>query len=202
MQRRIYCILFILLIENSLYSQFISKVSQLDTIASLPMGDNGFIVSAYLSDRIYILQRVKDSLVATTYAISNDDKIVSVYSLLINNDELFPKVIDNKLFKRTVDSLCSDVKLNQSYKPYSKEMLTNRGNLFLTFYEGNNLQIFCRKEALPNQELMIHFILARLNGFLVSPFAKPNSRIRYLNIQNWDGLLKYLKSGTVDDMSK
>jgi hypothetical protein len=178
-----------------LFSQSISgsKASQLDTIASLKMVNGGFIISAYLSDRVYIIQRAKDSLLVTSYAITMDEEIGAVYSVLVNDDTLFTK---------EVSTLYNDVKQNHSYQPYSREKLTSGLNLSLTFYEKNELQIFRKKEASQNQLMIVQSILGSLNAYLVSPFSRPSRWLRDLRIGNWNELLKYLKSNSIDSLPK
>ncbi|MBO9204511.1 MULTISPECIES: hypothetical protein [Niastella] len=195
MHKLMYCTLFFLLMENSLLSQSISgsKASQLDTIASLKMGDSGFIVSAYLSDRVYVIQRSKDSLLVSSYAITMDDEIGAVYSILVNNDTLFTK---------EVSALYNDIKQNHSYQPYTRERLTSGLNLCLTFYDVDGLQIFCKKGASRNQLAMVQSILGSLNAYSVVPFSRPSRWMKDLKIDKWNELLKYLRTNTLDSQPK
>jgi len=181
-----YCILFFLLIMNVSFSQSIKETigSQFEKIALLPKEGEGFIVGAFIGNRIYILQRAKDSLMVTSYATTVNDGIGGVHSILVNDDSLFSK---------KVDILYSDIKKNHSYQSYSKEVLAG-GNFFLTFYENNKLQIFSGKEASQNQLTNMDYILNRLNGYSFIPYKGHKRRSIFLNITNLNELLKYLKN--------
>ena len=113
MQKRMYCILFFLLIMNGSFSQSIKEVigSQFDKIASLPMTDKEYLVGTFRGSRIYILQRAKDSLLVTSYTTTVNEEIDGMNSILVSDDSLFLK---------TVDMLYSDIKRNHSYQSYSK----------------------------------------------------------------------------------
>jgi|GEM_PF-4204613 len=183
MQRRICCILFCLLIMNTSFSQSIRETigEQFDKIASVPMGDKEFRISAFLGNRIYILQQAKDSLLAISYTTTGSDAVSGACSILVNDDSLFLKAV-NMLF--------SDIKQKHNYQPFSKEGLAN-GNFFLTFNDKNRLQMAGRKEASPEQQKNMNNILGRLNGYLISPLGH-GRRAKSLGVTNLNELLKYL----------
>jgi hypothetical protein len=194
MQRRIYCILFFLLIKVVSFSQSIKEnISfQIDKIASSALGNKEFVVSAYLYNQIYIIKQTEDSLLVTSYSTMADNTIGRVYSVSVNDDTLLAK---------TVDSLFSDIKQNHNYQSYSKEILTG-GNFFLTFYEKNKLQVFYDKKATPVQLTKVNYIVNSLVTYSIIPYSGHNRRLKHLHIQNWNELLKYLRNGSVESVSK
>jgi hypothetical protein len=184
MQRRIYCFLFGLLIMNNLFSQSMRENigEQFDKIASVPMKDKEFTISAFLGNRVYVLQKAKDSLLAFSYTTTAGDIISGACSILVNDDSLFLKA---------VSALFNDIKQNHNYQSYSKETLTN-GNFFVTFNEKNKLQIVSRKEATPGQQKNMNFILGRLSGYSITPLGN-GRKVKSLDVTSLNELLKYLK---------
>ena len=190
-----YCFLFFLLIMNVLFSQSVedNRGFQFDKIVTQRMGSDEFLISIGLSynpssQRVYILKRTKDSFFVTSYGGRVNNYIGDVYSLFVNDDTLFTK---------TFDTLYGDIKQSHSYKPYSKETL-NGGYFFLTFYENDKLQIYGNNGASQNQLAKIEFVINRLNRLSIAPFSGFNRRIKYIDVQNFNDLLMYLKSNTVD----
>ena len=199
MQKSIYCFLICLLVINVLFSQTVeeNRAFQFDKIISQTMGGKEFMISVGLSynprgEQVYILKRVKDSFWVTSYvgAINND--IGDVYSVFVNDDTLF---------KKTIDSLYSDIQQKHSYTPYSPDALKG-GYFFLTFFENDKLQVFGNNEASQSQTKYVDFIIKRLSAHSVSPFGGHNIRKKYLNVQNWNELVNYLKSSTVNSQPK
>jgi hypothetical protein len=68
------------------------------------------------------------------------------------------------------------------------------------FQKKGKLQLFRRKDASPDQQAKANFIYRKLRVYAVIPNKSINSRLSYLNINNWNDLLKYLKSGAVDSV--
>jgi hypothetical protein len=155
---------------------------QFDKISSLPMGDKEFRISAFLGNRVYVLQQAKDSLLAASYIAIGGDAISGACSILVKDDSLFLKAIE---------LLFSDVKQKHNYQPFSKDALTN-GNFFLTFNDKNKLQMVGRKEASPGQQKNMNFILGHLSGYMISPLGY-GKRTTPLEVTNFNALLKYLK---------
>jgi hypothetical protein len=194
-----YGILLFLLIQKVLFAQSLEKSRsfQVDKILSSTIGKNEFVVSVSLTyssggQHIYIIKQTKDSLLVTEYGKTVDNKIEGVVSISANDDTSFVK---------KVSMLYDDIKQNHSYQSYSKEILSD-GYFFLTYYEENKLQIFNNKGASKNQLAMIDDIFYRLEGLSITPFGGVNPRRKYLKIENWDELLKYLKSGSMYNISK
>lgn len=185
MKRRIYSILFCLLIINGSFSQSIKETitTQLDKIASLPMGDKEFRACAFLNDQVYVLQRAKDTLLVTGYTTTRNGEIENAGSIWVGDDSLF---------LATVDLLYNDVKQKHKYQPYSNEELAN-GNFFLTLIDKNKLQIVSRKEASLNQMKNIEYILNRLHAYSFIPYKKHTKRLHSLNVTGLNELLQYLK---------
>jgi hypothetical protein len=156
------------------------------------MGSKEFMVGAYRGNEVFILRRTKDSLFATSYLTTIDRKIGDVFLIFVNRDTAFTK---------TVDTLYSDIKQNHSYQQYSKGVLTG-DDFSLMFYVKDKVQIFNRKKASQDQLMKANFIASRLRIYSIMPSSGLNNRKKYLNIKNWNELLKYLKSGTVDSVSK
>ena len=186
MQKRIYSILFCLLIMNVSFSQSTKETitAQLDKIASLPMGDKEYRACAFLGDQVYVLQRAKDSLLVIGYTITTNGEIENPGSIWVGDDSLF---------LATVDLLYNDVKQKHNYQPYSNEALAN-GNFFLTFSDKNKLQVISLKEASPNQIKSMEYILNRLHAYSFIPYKKHTRRLHSLNVTGLNELLKYLKS--------
>jgi hypothetical protein len=180
---------------NVSFSQSIedNRSFQFDEIVSQKMESGEFMICVGLSynpssEQVFILKRTKDSLCVTNYASDVKNHIGDVYSLFVNNYVPFVK---------TVDTLYDAIKQGHDYKPYTKEML-NGGYFFLTFYENGQLQIFNSSGASQNQLKNIAYIIKCLNGFSASPLGGHNSRKKYLDVQDWSELLKYLKSNSLD----
>jgi hypothetical protein len=153
---------------------------QFDKIASVPMKDKEFTISAFLGNRVYVLQKAKDSLLAFCYTTTpGSDAISGVCAILVNDDSLFLKA---------VQTLFSEIKQIHRYQAYSKESLVN-GNFFLTFNDRNNLQVFSRKEASPGQQKNMNYILGRLHGYSMVH----DKRVKPLDITNLNELLTHLK---------
>lgn len=187
------------------FSQSIDDVisSQFDRIASLMIKDKEFLIGTSVGGgRIGIIKKTLDSLLVISYAAGTNDDISDAFSVLVNKDELFPKAMNPKLFKRTVDSLYIDIKQTHSYKPYSKEILTNTSNFYLIFCELNKRQIFSTEEAMQSQKAMVDFIMNRIYLYSLIPFNGRGRRVEYLDSKNFNELLKYLSSGTVDNRLK
>ena len=184
MQRRMYCFLFGLLIMNVSFSQAVMENigEQFGKIASLPMGDKEFRISAFLGNRVYVLQQAKDSLLAACYTATGGDAISGACSILVNDDSLLVKAVE--LF-------FSDIKQKHSYLPYSKDALAN-GNFFLTFNDKNKLQMVGRKEASPGQQKNMNYILGRLSGYSVTPLGH-GRKVKPLDVTSLNELLKKLK---------
>lgn len=184
MQRRMYCILVCLLIMNVSFSQSVRETigEQFEKIASVPMKDKEFTISAFLGNRVYVLQQAKDSLLATCYTAIGGDAISGACSILVGDDSLFLKAV-NELF--------SDIKQKHNYQPYSKEALAN-GNFFLTFNDKNKLQMVGRKEASPGQQKNMNYILGRLGGYSVTPLGH-GRKVKSLDVTSLNELLKHLK---------
>jgi hypothetical protein len=184
---------------NVSFSQSIEerRAFQFDKVVSQMTGGGEFLISIGLSynpssQRVYILKRTKDSFFVASYGGRVNNYIGDVYFLSVNDDTLFTK---------TVDTIYSDIKQNHSYKAYSKGIL-NGGYFFLTFYENSKLQIFANYGASQNLLTKVEFVINRLNGLSVAPFSGYNRRIKYLHVQNFNDLLKYLKSNSVDSLVK
>jgi len=194
MQRRIYYIILFLFIKVTAFSQIeVTMASQFDAVAkSTMLGTGEYVIGAYINNQMFIVKHVNDSLAVTKYITTMYNEIAGVCSISIAKDTLLSK---------TVDSLSGDTKQNHNYCPYDKDLLTT-DNFFLIFYEKDNLQLFRQKEASHDQQLKAHFILRRLSMYADVPFKGQHSRIKYLNIKSWKELLKYLGSGTVDNMSR
>ncbi|WP_207631711.1 hypothetical protein, partial [Niastella yeongjuensis] len=139
-----------------------------------------------------LVKRAKDSLFVTTYLATMDNSVGGVFSISVNFDTSFTK---------TVDMLYSDIKQCHSYRPYSKEILTG-DDFFVTFYASNKLQIFGRKKASQDQLAKVNFIVKQLNIYALIPYSGYGKRLKYLKIENWNELLKYLKSGSVGSISE
>ena len=94
-----YCVLFCLLIMNVSFSQSMREAisEQFDKIASVSMGDKDFRISAFLGNRVYVLQQAKDSLLAISYTTTGSDAISGACSIMVNDDSLFLKAV-NMLF--------------------------------------------------------------------------------------------------------
>lgn len=187
------------------FSQSIDDVisSQFDRIASLMIKDKEFLIGTSVGGgRIGIIKKTLDSLLVISYAAGTNDDISDAFFVLVNKDELFPKAMNPKLFKRTVDSLYIDIKQMHSYKPYSKEILNNTSNFYLIFCELNKRQIFSTEEATQSQKAMVDFIMNRIYLYSLIPFNGRGRRVEYLDSKNFNELLKYLSSGTVDNRLK
>lgn len=184
MQRRIYCILVSLLIMNASFSQSNREAigEQFEKIAAVPMKEKEFTISAFLGNRVYVLQQAKDSLLAISYTTNGSDVISGACSILVNDDSLFLKA---------VSALWNDIKQNHNYQPYSKEALAT-GNFFLTFNDKNKLQLAGRKEASPGQQKNMNFILGRLNGYSISPLGH-GRKTKSLEVSSLNELLTQLK---------
>jgi hypothetical protein len=156
---------------------------QFDKIVSVPMKDKEFTISAFLGNRVYVLQQAKDSLLAFCYTTTGSDVISGACSILVNDDSLFLKA---------VAAFFSDIKQKHNYQSYSKEALVN-GNFFLTFNDKNKLQMASRKEASPAQQKNMNYILGRLNGYSFIPLKGQGRRLNPLNITNLNELIKYIK---------
>lgn len=203
MLRRMFLILFFFLVRYWSFSQSVKDAIdfQFDKIASLTLTNKEFIVSTYIGGGLaYIIKQTNDSLFVTSYVTKENNEISDVFSVLVNVDTLFSKIFDNKLFRRRVDSLYRDIREHHSYKPYSKEILAKSGDFFLTFYDKKKLQVFNSEEASLNQGRMVELIVNYVRIYSIVPFGGGNKRIEYLNIKNWNDLLKYLKSGAVDSV--
>lgn len=194
-----YCILFLLILNNGLRSQTLdyARDFQLDKILSLPILNGYFIINVCLSNpsghqSIYVIKRTKDSLLVTVYVKAPGNEIDGVFALSANRDTLF---------RRNVDLFYNNIKQDHSYQSYAKDMLTG-GYFYLSFYEENQLQLFLDKKASSNQLAMMNSIVNSLTGFLITPITGGNPWKKELNIKNWDGLLKYLKSGTINSRPK
>ncbi|MBO9204506.1 MULTISPECIES: hypothetical protein [Niastella] len=183
MQRILYCVLVCLSMMNVAFSQVKrEKISeQFDKIASLPVKDKDFTISAFLGKTIFVLQGAKDSLLVTCYTATENDAVREVRSIFVNNDSLFVKA---------VQSLFTDIKQKNNYQPYSKAALAN-GNFFLTFNERNKLQMVSRKEASTAQQKNMNYLLGRLNAYSFTP-EEDNERVKVLHITNINELLKFL----------
>jgi hypothetical protein len=186
MQKRIYSILFCLLIMNNSFSQSIKETitAQLDKIVSLPMGDKEFRGCAFLNDQVYVLQRAKDSLLVTGYTTTRNGEIENAGSIWVGDDSLF---------LATVDVLYNDVKQKHNYQPYSSEELAI-DSFSLTLVDKNKLQVVSRKEASPSQMKNMEYILNRLHAYSFIPYKKHSKRLHPLNVTGVNELLKYLKS--------
>jgi hypothetical protein len=184
MQKRIYGILVCLLIVNVSFSQSIRENigEQFDKITSVPMKDKEFRISAFLGNRVYVLQQAKDSLLAISYTTTGGDAIIGACSILVNDDSLFSKA---------VSALFNDIKQMHNYQPYSKETLAN-GNFFLVFNDKNKLQLVSRKEASPGQQKNMNYILGRLGGYSIAPLGN-GRKVRSLEVTSLNELIKYLK---------
>lgn len=193
------CILFLLLIKNSLLSQTLeyARNFKLDKILSLPIATDKFIINvgwSYPSGHrsVYVIKRTEDSLLVTFYGGTPGNEIDGVYALSANNDTLF---------RKNVDLFYSNIKQDHDYQSYSKDVLTG-GYFYLSFYEENKLQLFLDKKALPNQLAMMKSIVNRLTGFLITPISGSNPWKKKLTIKNWNELLKYLKTNSIDSLPK
>jgi hypothetical protein len=171
---------------NASFSQSIKETitAQIDKIASLPMGDKEYRICAFINDQVFVLQRAKDSLLATGYATTRNGEIENAGSIWVGDDSLF---------LATVDLLYNDVKQKHNYQPYSNEVLA-KGNFFLTFIDKSKLQVVSRKEASPNQMKNMEYILNRLHAYSFIPYKKHTKRLHSLSVTGLNELLKYLKN--------